>query len=264
MYLHHSGKINFISFPNLDKDGRISHGIFQRHGGCSPEPWSSLNLSTTVGDSAENVVENRSRIIHALGFPENDFFDVWQTHSSKVVVVDQPRPRDQTYIQADAMITDKPGVVLLMRFADCVPVLLFDPVNCVIGVVHAGWMGSVKKIARLTAEKMHLTFGSKPHEIKACIGPSISSERYPVGLEVINKAKSAFPDDWRAFVAIKNEQYHMDLWQSNAQALKEAGVVDITYANICTASNTQDWFSHRAEKGKTGRFGVLFAINRNG
>ncbi len=261
MNLHHCEEIKYLTFQNLDSDHRISHGIFQRHGGCSPEPWSSLNLSTTVGDSRENVIENRTRIMRALGFPDDDFFDVWQIHSAKVVVVDRPRPREQTYIQADAIITNTPGVVLLMRYADCVPVLLFDPVNCVIGLAHAGWMGTVQKIARVAAEKMHESFGTNPQEIQAFIGPSISSERYPVGLDVINRVKDAFPNDWQALVTLKNEQYHLDLWQSNEQALREAGVVNITQANICTASNANDWFSHRTEKGKTGRFGILLAID---
>ena len=260
MNLHQVGEIRYLTFPNLDGDHRISHGIFQRYGGCSPDPWSSLNLSTTVGDSYENVIENRTRIMRALGFPEDDFFDVWQVHSAKVVVVDRPRSREQTYIQADAIITNKPGVVLLMRFADCVPVLLFDPINCVIGLAHAGWLGTVQKIAKVAAEKMHESFGTNSQEIQACIGPSISSELYTVGSDVINKVKNAFPGDWQALVTLKKEQYYLDLWQSNELALREAGVVNITQANICTASNVNDWFSHRAEKGKTGRFGILLAI----
>jgi hypothetical protein len=260
MNLHHYGEIKYLTFSNLDGDHRITHGIFQRHGGCSPAPWCSLNLSTTVGDSRENVIENRTRIMRALGFPEDDFFDVWQIHSAKVVVIDRPRPREQTYIQADAIITNTPGVVLLMRFADCVPVLLFDPVNCVIGLAHAGWMGTVQKIARVAVENMHDSFGTNPQEIQACIGPSISSEQYPVGLDVINKVKNAFPNDWQALVTLKNKQYHLDLWHSNEQTLREAGVANIIQSNICTASNDNDWFSHRAEKGKTGRFAILLAI----
>lgn len=260
MNLHQYDGIRFLTFPSLDADNRISHGIFQRHGGCSPQPWSSLNLSTTVGDTRENVIENRTRIMRSLGFPEDDFFDVWQIHSARVVVVNQPRSREQTYIQADAIITNSPKVVLLMRFADCVPVLLFNPVNCVIGLAHAGWKGTVQKIARVAVEKMNQAFGTKPQDIQACIGPSISSERYPVGLDVINEVKDAFPNVWQALVYFNKDQYHLDLWRSNGQVLKEAGVEKITHANICTATNFKDWFSHRAEKGKTGRFGILFAI----
>ena len=260
MNFHQNGQVKYLTFPFLDCDKRIAHGIFQRHGGCSPQPWSSLNLSTTVGDSRENVIQNRITILNSLDFPEDDFFDVWQIHSSVVVITDKPRPREQNYIQADAIITAKPGVVLLMRFADCVPILFFDPVNCVIALAHAGWMGTVNKIAKVTVEKMQASFGSKAKDILACIGPSISVEKYPVGVDVIERIKSAFPGSWESLVKIKKDVSYLDLWKSNETALHEAGVENVTLSKICTATNPGDWFSHRAEKGKTGRFGILFSI----
>jgi len=260
---HQNGQIKYLTFPLLDEDKRISHGIFQRHGGCSPSPWNSLNLSTTVGDLKQNVIENRRRIMHALGLPEDDYFDVWQIHSAEVVVSENPRSREQNYIQADAIITGTPGVALLMRFADCVPVLLFDPINCVIGLAHAGWMGTVKKIAKITVEKMKAEFGSKPNDIQAFIGPSISAINYPVGLDVLNNVKAAFPEHWNFLILDKDGHPHLDLWKANEFGLKEAGVENITFSNICTAANKQDWFSHRAENGKTGRFAIVFSI-KNG
>jgi polyphenol oxidase len=259
---HQSGEIRFITFPALESDPRIAHGIFQRHGGCSPEPWKSLNLSTTVGDSKENVIENRIRIMCTLGFPEDDFFDVWQVHSATVVVAENPRSREQNYIQADAILTNKPGVVLLMRFADCVPILFYDQKKCVIGLAHAGWMGTVNKITKVVVEKMKQHYGSRVNEIQAFIGPSISMEKYPIGPEVAEKVKSAFPASWRSLISERNNNTFLDLWKSNEFAMREAGVEQITISGVCTASNSLNWFSHRAEKGKTGRFAVLFAIGR--
>lgn len=262
MNQYQNGEIIYNTFPSLESDLRVSHGIFQRHGGCSPEPWKSLNLSTTVGDSKQNVIENRKRIMHVLGFPEDDFYDVWQVHSTTVVIAENPKSREQNYTQADAILTNKKGIVLLMRFADCVPILFYDPIRCVIGLAHAGWLGTVNKIARVVIEKMKVHYGSRVNEIQTFLGPSISMAKYPVGIEVVKKFKIAFPESWHSFIQEHNGQTYLDLWKSNEYTLRDAGVEQISISGICTASNSQNWFSHRAEKGKTGRFAVLFAIAR--
>jgi len=260
MKINQKGLINYLTFSSFDKEERIVHGLFLRHGGCSPEPWRSLNLSTTVGDTKENVVENRSRILTSLNLPKDSFFDVWQIHSTNVIVTDQPRSRDQNYIQADAIITNKQGVALLMLFADCVPILLYDPVNSVIGLVHAGWMGSINRIVNKTVEKMKRDFDSDPEKIIAGVGPSVGVEQYPVGNDVIKQTKRSFPENWDMLLLEINNQIHLDLWKTNELVLQESGVKKIEQSRVCTASNINDWYSHRSEKGKTGRFGVLICI----
>jgi YfiH family protein len=260
MKIHQKGLIRYITFSSFDKEERIVHGLFLRQGGCSPEPWQSLNLSTTVGDSRENVIENRTRIMEVLNLPKDDFFDVWQIHSTNVIETNKPRSRDQNYIQADAIITNTPGVALLMRFADCVPILLYDPVNYVIGLVHAGWMGSIQKIVKKTVKRMQEVYGSNPEKVITGIGPSIGIENYPVGTEVIEQTKRAFPLDWKKLLKKIGGQDHLDLWKTNELVLRELGVAKIEHSRICTAANTSDWYSHRGEKGKTGRFGVVICI----
>jgi YfiH family protein len=260
MKIHKEGQIRFNTFPSFDKEESIVHGIFLRDGGCSPEPWKSLNLSTTVGDSKENVIENRTRIMDVLKLPKDDYFDVWQVHSTNVVLTKKPRSRDQNYIQADAIICNTPGVALLMRFADCVPILLFDPVHLVIGIVHAGWIGSLQRIAKRTIERMEEVYGTDPQTVIAGIGPSISVGHYPVGTEVIEQTKKSFPLEWEQLVLIRGNQYHLDLWKTNELVLIESGVRKIEHSMICTATNTTDWFSHRGEKGKTGRFGIVISL----
>jgi polyphenol oxidase len=260
MILHQNDLIKYLTFSSLEKEEKIVHGIFLRNGGCSPEPWKSLNLSTTVGDSKDNVIENRIRIMNALNLPKDSFFDVWQVHSTKVVVTAKPRSRDQNYIQADAIITNEPGVALLMRFADCVPILFFDPINFVVGIAHAGWIGSIHKIAKKTVEKMEEVYGSNKNKIIAAIGPSIGIDQYPVGEEVIEQTKKAFPLDWKKIIKKMGSQAHLDLWKTNEMVLQETGVMNIEQSGICTASNTSDWFSHRGDKGKTGRFGVVMCL----
>ena len=260
MEIHQQELIKYITFPLFDKEQKIGHGIFLRHGGCCPEPWRSLNLSTTVGDSRENVIENRTRIMKVLNISKDDYFDVWQIHSTNVVKTNKPRSRDQNYIQADAIITNKPGVALLMRFADCVPILLYDPIHCVIGLVHAGWIGSIQKIAKKTVEKMEEDYGSIKEKIIAGIGPSIGVDHYPVGAEVIEQTKKSFPLDWEKLIQKRGSQDYLDLGRTNELVLQESGVVIIEHSRVCTASNINDWYSHRGEKGKTGRFGVVICL----
>lgn len=260
MKIHQKELIRYITFPSFDKEEKIVHGIFLRQGGCSPEPWKSLNLSTTVGDSRENVIENRTRIMKVLNLPKDGFFDVWQVHSTNVVETNKPRSCDQNYIQADSIITNKPGVALLMRFADCVPILLYDPIHNVIGLVHAGWIGSIKKIAKKTIERMEEVYGSNKEKVIAGIGPSIGVDHYPVGAEVIEQIKGSFPLDWENLIQKRGSQDHLDLSKTNELVLRESGVVNIEHSRICTASNISDWYSHRGEKRKTGRFGVVICL----
>jgi Uncharacterized conserved protein len=170
--IHKKGPVSYFSFNQLDNEG-ILHGIFMRHGGCSPQPWSSLNLATSVGDSRENVIENRNRISDSLGIERNTFFDVWQVHSSKVIYSDKPRRVGEPHMQADGILTDQPEIALLMLFADCVPILFYDPRKKAGAVAHSGWQGTVKQVAAATAKAMVDQFACNAADIMACIGPSI-------------------------------------------------------------------------------------------
>jgi YfiH family protein len=238
----------------------VLNAMFTRHGGVSPEPWASLNLGGTVGDERSHVVENRRRMFAAVDRPVESLHDVWQVHSDTVIAVDTPRPLQHEHEKADAIITANPQVTLFMRFADCVPILLYDPVWHVTGVVHAGWMGTVKKIPVATVAEMKRIFGCRAEDLIAGIGPSIGPDEYEIGLDVIRQVESAFPNGADELLLRANGRIHFDLWQANKLALAEAGVEKIEIAKISTASHTEDWYSHRAEKGKTGRFGALIAL----
>jgi purine-nucleoside/S-methyl-5'-thioadenosine phosphorylase / adenosine deaminase len=182
-------------------------------------------------------------------------------HGDRVMVIDAPRPLTREHEKADALITNKHDVTLLMRFADCVPIFLYDPVKQVIGIAHAGWMGTVKKIGLKTVQKMETVFGVNPGDVLAGIGPSIGPNEYEIGDDVIEAVRVAFPDDVEDLLLKKqNGSVHLDLWSANRLALIEAGVARIEIAGISTAAHTDDWFSHRAENGKTGRMGALIAL----
>ncbi len=262
MPFHQVNSIRYYTFDIFDADALI-HAVITRHGGLSPEPWESLNVgvSAMVPDDYERVRSNRKIAFEALQRDPESIYDVWQVHSADVVCAQQPRPANTPHIKADALLTDNPEVTLFMRFADCVPILLHDPVRRVAGVVHAGWQGTVRKTLTATIEAMTDRYGCQPGHIQAGIGPSIAAHHYQVGNEVVNQVRRAFDEVADSFLPIQDGAVQFDLWRANEFLLKQAGVLDIQISGICTACHTKDWYSHRAEKGKTGRFGALIALN---
>ena len=259
MTFHYNNQIRYLTFNNLSAL-KVNHAVFSRHGGVSPWPWESLNLGGTVGDDPRNVLENRNRAFRAINKDYDLVFDVWQVHSDKVICTDAPRRQNEPHQKADAILTNQIGVVLFMRFADCVPILLFDPVKRVIGLVHAGWQGTVKKIVESAVFIMKEKYYSQAEDMVAAIGPSIGPDHYVVGLDVADQVKRAFQDDSNSLLLQQNGVIHMDLWKANWLLLKHSGVQNIEIASICTACNKDDWYSHREEHGKTGRFGVLIGL----
>jgi len=232
-----------------------------RHGGCSPQPWSSLNLATSVGDTRENVIENRDRISDSLGLQRNTFFDVWQVHSSKVVHAEKPRKVGENHLQADGIVSDQPDVAVLMLFADCVPILFYDPKKRIAACAHGGWQGTFKQVAIETLKMMAAKFGSAAEDVLACIGPSICQDHYQVGEEVVAAADRLF-ERREGVVRQDGNHYYVSLQRANQIILERAGVRMIEQAHICTACQTRDWFSHRGEKGRTGRFGAVITTRQ--
>ena len=251
---HHA--LKYFQFETM----RTRHAVFTRRGGVSPEPWGSLNVGGTVGDDLARVKENRLISFRALRCKPESIFDVWQVHSADAVCARAPRPVDESLRQADIILTDRPEVTLFMRFADCVPILLHDPRKGVIGLAHAGWMGTLRDVAASTVNTMRKQYDSNPADIIACIGPSIGPDHYEIGADVILQVMQKFGDESDQVLESHNGKIHFDLWKTNRILLERAGVGKIEAAGICTACHTDDWFSHRAEKGRTGRFGALISL----
>ncbi|MGB7875257.1 MAG: peptidoglycan editing factor PgeF, partial [Anaerolineales bacterium] len=245
----------FEIFPN-----NITQAVFTRLGGVSPYPWDSLNVGGSIGDDITHVRENRIRSFKALGRAPESIHDVWQVHSADVVYADAPRPLDMDYQKADILLTDNPQVTLFMRFADCTPILLYDPQKQVIGIVHSGWLGTVRSAASAAVRAMQEHYGSNPTDILAAIGPSIGPDHYEIGEDVITQVQTTFGADAEALLEGHGESIHFNLWKANRVLLDRAGVKQIEFAEICTACHPEDWFSHRGEHGKTGRFGALIAL----
>ncbi len=254
-FIQHNG-IRYYQFDAL----QARHALFTRHGGVSPDPWGSLNVGGTVGDDLARVRENRVLSFQAMDCAPESIFDVWQIHSADVVCAQAPRPADESYRQADIILTDRTNVTLFMRFADCVPILLHDPRKGVIGLAHAGWMGTLRDVANTTVQAMKKHYGSNPADLVAGIGPSIGPDHYEIGADVILQVMQKHADEAELFLSSHAGKIHFDLWEANRLSLERAGVGQIEVCGICTACHIEDWFSHRAEKGRTGRFGALISL----
>ena len=252
----------YYTFDSLNDSGSIVHAISTRHGGVSPAPFDTLNLSRHVGDDAENVATNLQRLNTALGIDSSAVVDASQAQADRVAMVGAEQ-RGTRIKEVDALMTNTPGVPLLLRFADCVPILFFDPVHRAIAVAHAGWRGTVLKITTKTVQAMVDAFDTRPHDLIACIAPSIGPCCYRIGDDVIARVRDAFDMSDELLIPQTGGGAHLDLWQANAQQLRALGVEQIEIANICTADHTNDFYSWRAEKANTGRFGAIISITND-
>lgn len=259
MPFHQPDGIRYYTFDSLN-DKNLVHAVFTRQGGLSPAPWSSLNVGGLRGDDPQRVYQNRVRSFELMDRDPESVYDVWQVHSTDVIWTTGRRTSSVRHRKADAILTDRPEVTLFMRFGDCVPILLHDPVRGVIGLAHAGWMGTASGIVREAITAMHSAYGCHPGDIQAAIGPSIAVHHYEVGREVVEKVENFFGILAEEFLVRDRGKNYFDLWKANRYQLEKMGVEQIEVSGICTACNLEDWFSHRGEQGKTGRFGVLMAL----
>jgi polyphenol oxidase len=255
-----AGELRYYTF-DIFEGLPLQQAIFTRRGGVSPAPWNSLNVGGMNGDERSHVIENRERMFATFGRRVETLFDVWQVHSTRAIASDHPRPLDSPHAEADIILTDRPEITLFMRFGDCVPVLLYDPHRKVACLAHAGWKGTVDKASAVAVQAMKDHYGSQPQDILAGIGPSIGPHHYPVGQEVIKAVEKAFGEDAPGLLSEYNDRIHFDLWEANRLTLEQAGVWQVQIAGVCTACSLEDWFSHRGEHGKTGRFGALLALS---
>jgi len=242
-------------------DRNIFHGFFSRLGGVSKQPYSSLNLGGTTGDEENNIIENRKRIFDCINRPVQSIYDVWQVHGNDVIITDRARKLGTSHLPADGIITNSPSVTLLMRFADCVPIIFADPLKNVVGIAHAGWQGTIKKVCQKVVNGMTENFGCDPANILAGIGPSIGPDHYFVGESVVNAAKDQLESIFDKVIIYKDGRIVFDLWMANSLLLQEIGVSQIECSEICTYCNVDDWYSYRREGLKSGRFGVVIGIN---
>ncbi len=238
----------------------LRHGIFTRHGGVSQSRFRSLNLGASIGDDMDAVRENHKRIYRALDVNGARAASCWLVHGTETIVVNGAPAAAGRLRKADGLITDQPDTPLVMRFADCAPLLLFDRHRRAIGLGHAGWRGTVRGMAAQLVGAMQAEFSSRPHDIEAVIGPAISWRNYRVGEDVAAQARAYFGDAPGVIQRAADGAPHLDLWRANEIDLARSGVDKVQRLDLCTYDNSADFFSHRAEAGATGRFGVVISL----
>ncbi len=237
-----------------------SHCFTTRLGGVSRGAAAGLNLAMHRGDPAENVAENFRLLGQALGFSPEKLVFTRQTHSDIVrrVSADDCAGLDHhAYPECDALITDAPGVGLVIFTADCTPILFFDPVTGAVGAAHAGWRGTAADIAGKTVRAMTACFGCRPENIRAAIGPNIGPCCFQTDADVPQAMLAAFGSGAAACIRPGGQKYYVDLKAINALALRRAGVLHIDISTQCTACDPVRFWSHRVMGGQRGSQGAV-------
>jgi polyphenol oxidase len=253
------GGLTLLTWPALEASGADA-AVTARGGGVSSGPYASLNLSLSVGDDSTLVLENRRRLATALGASPGDFIFARQVHGVGVRIVGEADRgsgafrMDDAIADADALVTRCPGVVLAILTADCVPIVLHDPVAGVLACVHAGWRGTVARVCAAAVAAMQ-SLGSRPSDVIAGLGPAVAPARYQVGPDVHQAVTHAFGSpaaqalsapatealsapasssaaaSWSAPAIIRPDpaapgRWLLDLWSANRLVLREAGLLD--------------------------------------
>ncbi len=274
------GKITILRSESLSKLPWLVHGFSTRLGGFSRAyGGDALNLGFTKDDSRAAVERNRAAFLGELGVRGESLrlFTLRQVHSDIVHIVDSSAP--DAHLVGDGLITATPDLLVGIQTADCLPVILVDPKRRAVGVFHAGWRGTLKRIVEKGVGEMRRRFDSRPWDLRAIIGPGIHGCCYEVGEELREQFESQFGYAAKLFHEVEGsdpvrEKYPMlfltarapghgvlpkkiflDLAEANHQQLLAVGVLrkNIEATMPCTHCRTDLLFSHRAEKGSTGR-----------
>ena len=263
----HNGDVPYFSIPSFDALG-IRNGFSTKYGGVSQGCYAEMNLGM-LKEPEEIGRENYRRMLKTLSMSEKRVVLSWQTHTTNIRTVTEEdlgkgpfRPRD--YVDTDGLITNLPDTPLVTLFADCVSLYFYDPVNKAIGLSHAGWRGTVNKMAEKTLLRMHEEYDTHPAEVYAAIGPCICGKCYEVGKEVAEQFLEAFGHyRCRKFLTEKPDgKYLLDLRYANEAVLLQSGVPkeQIFISDICTKCNSSLLFSHRVTGEKRGVMGAFLSL----
>ncbi len=234
----------------------ISACFTTRHGGVSKSPYSYANFAFHVGDDLLDVLENHNLLAHTLDYNRHSLIHMRQIHSDKITLIDETFNFD-TPPECDALITKCPNIPLMVMSADCTPILLYDPVHEVIGVVHAGRAGALNEILPKTISSMGLEFGSIPSDINVVLGPSISGCCYEINTAIAKETRTkGYPEALR----FENEKIFLDVNTILSMQLKHLGVEKVEVIKECTACRHDRYFSYRADQQHTGRIAGVIVL----
>ncbi len=252
-------------FEHIEAETGLIHMITTRKGGVSDTPYNSLNLGLTTGDRYINIGRNQELLSGTFDLPFNRLTSSRQVHGSSIACISAPPAGGAshtiwyTHCGFDGLSTQRAGIPLMIRVADCVPILLYDPHNKAVAVVHAGWRGTLDRIAHKAVEHMRIMYRSRASTLQAGIGPAIGPCCFSVDHTIAGQFAKCFPESAPTIISHRNEHAHIDLAQSNAVQLQQAGCrgSNIELAGCCTRCTSDLFFSHRGEQGKTGRFALI-------
>jgi len=251
------GMVRYLESEALNACGFLTHAFLTRWNGASEGTFSSLNFSVREGDEEDRVARNWEILAGAFQISPSQFFMISQIHGDRIFVVDGLMDKDPSPLplQCDAVLTASKRVVIGIKTADCVPILLADRVRQVIGAVHAGWRGTALNIVAKSIRVMEERFSSRPEDILAAIGPAVGPCCYQVDEKVFSSSKG--DGDWESAFRLcaENGRWMLDLPLANRGQMLKMGLLpeNISCMGMCTSCRTDLFFSHRAEKGVTGR-----------
>lgn len=257
MKITKSGKIHYLEPKQMADSGVSVQGFTTRHEGVSRPPYNSLNLGLSTLDSPHNVEGNRSILARAFGTRVEKLVTVTQVHGSDLLLLDQPNPDFAHFqrLECDGIVTNQTGIMIGVCTADCVPVLLLDPVRRVIAALHAGRKGTAEGIVRKGVEAVAGMFDGDPADILAAVGPAIGPCCYEVDQAVANAFREV-GNDFDACAGQAGEgRWRLDLVEMNRRQLLRAGVDErnIETTRLCVSCEKDLFFSYRRDKGETGR-----------
>ena len=247
----------------LKSSNGVVHAFSTRQGGVSEPPFAALNLGQSLGDDRAAVQENRRRFFGGFGIAATRVVRTKQVHGDGVLRVDAgcvgqtgfPHSLVDEPAEFDALITNLPGLALVVSTADCLPILIHDPVRRAVAAVHAGWRGTAKGIAARALAAMHAAYGTEANDCRAAIGPGIRRCCFEVDAVVVEAMAGALPNWERHATANRAGHWLLDIAGLNRALLEAAGLRPdrIEDVELCTSCRNDLFFSHRAEKGRTGR-----------
>ena len=252
----HQGTLEYLAAEGIS----APHAFTTRRGGVSSGYLESLNIALHRGDEPGNVAENYRILGNALGFSPEDLVLTRQTHSDivhRVTKADCLGLDHHAYPECDALITNVPGVALVVFTADCTPILLHDPKTGAVGAAHAGWRGTAAGIAGKTARAMAEAFGCDPGNIHAAIGPNIGFCCFETDSDVPNAMVAAYGTDAEKWIRAVGNKYYVNLKEINALSLRNAGVHHIEISTDCTMCQHDRFWSHRVTGGIRGSQGAI-------
>ncbi len=256
--------VPFLVFKDLKK--YVNLGFSTKFGGVSEGNFDSMNLGLKRGDDIERVKKNFEIFLSSLKMKKENLYISNQTHSTNIKIVRQKDKKNFLYMPEnpiDGLITSEKDIILATFYADCVPLIFVDKNKTCIGLSHAGWRGTVGKIASKTIEKMIKFFKVNPKNLLVGIGPSICMKCYEIGADLVEKINKNFPkSQYKNILFFFDNKWHLDLWELNKLILLESGILEenIITTNICTFENSEYLFSHRKSPTKHGNMGAFLSL----